>query len=42
MVGRLQWIEMADTVEPEVIDRSKVAREIQSSNEEVTQHISTF
>ena len=32
---------MAGSAEAEVIDRSKVARETQSSNEEVSQHIST-
>ena len=32
---------MAGSAEAEVIDRSKLARETQSSNEEVSQHIST-
>ena len=42
MVGRLRWMEMADSAEAEAADQSTVARKIQSSNEEVSQHISTF
>ena len=42
MVSRLKWIEMADSAEAKVTDRSDVAREIPSSNEEVSQQISTF
>ena len=42
MVDRLRLMELAGSVEAEAADQSKVAREIQSSNEEVSQHISTF
>ena len=40
MVGRLRWMEMAGNAEPEAASQSKVAREIQSSSQEVSQHIS--
>ena len=42
MVGRLKWIEMVDSAEAEVTDRLNVAREIQSSSEQLSQQISTF
>ena len=42
MVGPLRWMEMAGSAEVEAAHQSKVAREIQSSNEEVSQHINTF
>ena len=40
MAGRLRWMEMAGNAEPEAASQSKVAREIQSSSQEVSQHIS--
>ena len=42
IVNRLRWMEMAGSAEAKAAHQSKVAREIQSSNEEISQHISTF
>ena len=40
MAVRLRWMEMAGNAEPEAANQSKVVREIESSNQEVTPHIS--
>ena len=42
MVGLLRWMGVEDSGEAEAVDQSKVACEIQSSNQEVSQHIGTF